>query len=55
LTDPFKLMERIEKAAGDGRGVRLSWEEADMLRCLLELSDAAAQAHFLAADAKDAA
>ena len=51
MTDPFDLLERIERAARRGRGVRLDAGEAALLYRILELSDAATQAHFLAADA----
>ena len=50
MTHPFDLLDRIERAARRGRGVRLNVGETALLRLILELSDAATQAHFLAPD-----
>ena len=50
MTHPFDLLERIERAAKRGRGVRLNAGETALLQRTLELSDAASQAFFLAPD-----
>ena len=42
-----ELVERIDLAAADERGMRLSPEDTDALRCLLELSDASGMAEHL--------
>ena len=44
------LIRRINRAAAAGRGLRFTPEEADLLRAVLELSEA--QAHALDADAR---
>ena len=54
MTHPFDLLERIERAARRGRGVRLDAGETVLLRRILDLSDAATQAHFLAPDVERA-
>ena len=46
------LIHRINQAAAAGRGLRFTPEEADLLRAILELSEAHAQAHALDADAR---
>ena len=46
------LIRRINRAAADGRGLRFTPEEADLLRAVLELSEAHAQAHALDGDAR---
>ena len=53
MTHPFAPLERIERAARRGRGVRLDAGETALLRRILELSDAATQAHLLASGAGD--
>ena len=50
MTDPFEPLQRIERAARRGRGVRLDAGETALLHRILELSDGATQAHLLAAD-----
>ena len=45
------LIRRIDQAAAAGRGLRFTPEEADLLRAVLELSEAHAQAHALDAEA----
>lgn len=51
MTSATALMRRIERAASAGRGLRFTPDEADMLRAVLELSEADAQAHALDTDA----
>ena len=46
------LIRRINRAAAAGRGLGFTPEEADLLRAVLELSEAHAQAHALDADAR---
>ena len=41
------LVERIERAASNEQGMRLSPEDTDSLRCLMELTDAAGMAETL--------
>ena len=48
MTDPSAPLQRIERAAGRGRGVRLDAGETVLLCCNLDLSDGVSQAHFLA-------
>ena len=52
MTSATALIRRINRAAAAGRGLRLTPEEADLLRAVLELSEAHAQAHALDADAE---
>lgn len=51
MTSATALISRINRAAGAGRGVRFTPDEADRLRAVLELSEAYAQAHALDTDA----
>lgn len=53
MTNPLDLLERIERAGRRGRGGRLDAGETALLQRILELSDAATQAHFLAPDMAD--
>ena len=46
------LIRRINRAAAAGRGLQFTPEEADLLRAVLELSEAHTQAHALDADAR---
>ena len=50
MTSATALIRRINRAAAAGRGLRFTPEEADLLRGVLELSEADAQAHALDAD-----
>lgn len=45
-----ELVERIERAAAEGRGLRLDEDMVDQVRCLFELSLAADQAQLLDED-----
>lgn len=47
MTSALALLRRIDRAAASGRGLRLAPEEADLLRAVLELSEAHAQARAL--------
>ena len=51
MTFATTLLRRIEIAASAGRGVRLTPDETDTLRAILELSEAHSQAHALDKDA----
>ena len=52
MTSATAIIRRINRAAAAGRGLRFTPEEADLLRAVLELSEADAQAHALDADAQ---
>ncbi len=54
MTGAATLLQRINRAARTGRGLRLTPDETDTLRAVLELSEAHAQAHALDDDARDA-
>lgn len=51
MTSATAIIRRIGQAAASRRGLRLTPEQADLLRAVLELSGAHAQAHALDADA----
>lgn len=51
MTSASTLIRRIERAAAAGRGLRFTPDEADLLRAVLELSEANAQAQALDQDA----
>ena len=53
MTGAASLLQRINRAAGAGRGLRLTPDETDTLRAVLELSETHAQAHALDDDARD--
>lgn len=50
MTTALALLRRIERNARNGRGVRLSSEETDLLRAVLELSESHSQAEALDGD-----
>ena len=52
MTSATAIIRRINRAAAAGRGLRFTPEKADLLRAVLELSEAHAQAHALDADAQ---
>ena len=52
MTSATTLIRRINRAAAAGQGLRFAPEKADLLRAVLELSEAHAQAHALDADAR---
>lgn len=54
MTSALALLQRIERNARAGRGLRLCPEETDLLRAVLELSEASVQAQALDADAEQA-
>ena len=51
MTSAMALLKRINRNASAGRGLRLTLEETDILRAVLELSEACGQAHALDRDA----
>ena len=51
MTTATAHIRRINRAAARGRGLRITPEQTDLLRAVLELSEADAQAHALDADA----
>ena len=53
MTLTTALLRRIKIAASAGRGVRLTPDETDALRCVLELSEAHTQAQALDDDFRD--
>jgi len=50
MTSATALIRRIRRASAAGRGLRFAPDEADLLRAVLELSGADAQAHALDED-----
>lgn len=52
MTSAAALIRRIDSAAAAGRGLRLAPGETDLLRAILELSEAHLQADALDADAE---
>ena len=50
MTTALALLQRMERNARVGRGLRLSPEEIDLLRAIIELSEAHAQAHAVDQD-----
>ena len=53
MTRAASLLQRINRAAGAGPGLRLTPDETDTRRAVLELSEAHAQAHAVDDDARN--